>query len=41
MRDKILDTARYPSLERTLLDHTPLAIGDLRDPRLGAGRGAS
>ena len=34
-RDTILDTSRYPSLERTLLDHTPLAIGDLRDPRLG------
>src|SRR5512140_2017510 len=35
VRDKILDTARYPSLERTLLDHTPLVIGDLRDRRLG------
>ena len=34
-RDTILDTSRYPSLERTLLDHTPLAIDDLRDPRLG------
>ena len=36
LRDKILDTSRYPSLERTLLDHTPLAICDLRDDRLGA-----
>ena len=36
VRDTLLDTSRYPSLERTLLDHTPLAIGDLRDPRLGA-----
>ena len=35
LRDKILDTGRYPSLERTLLDHTPLAISDLRDERLG------
>jgi excisionase family DNA binding protein len=35
LRDKILDTSRYPSLERTLLDHTPLAVGDLRDGRLG------
>ena len=35
LRDKILDTARYPSLERTLLDYSPLAIGDLRDERLG------
>jgi diguanylate cyclase (GGDEF)-like protein len=34
-RDMVLDTSRYPSLERTLLDHSPLAIGDLRDPRLG------
>ncbi|HEX5641849.1 MAG TPA: GAF domain-containing protein [Thermoleophilia bacterium] len=34
-RDTILDTSSYPSLERTLLDHTPLAICDLRDPRLG------
>ena len=32
-----LDTARYPSLERTLLDLTPLAINDLGDPRLGRG----
>jgi diguanylate cyclase (GGDEF)-like protein len=37
MRDNILDTSRYPSLERTLLDHTPLAIADLGDPRLGPG----
>ena len=35
VRDRILDTARYPSLERTLLDYSPLAIGDLRDERLG------
>ncbi len=35
LREKILDTARYPSLERTLLDHTPLLIRDLRDERLG------
>jgi diguanylate cyclase (GGDEF)-like protein/excisionase family DNA binding protein len=33
-RDKVLDTSRYPSLERTLLDHTPLAVGHLGDPRL-------
>jgi diguanylate cyclase (GGDEF)-like protein/excisionase family DNA binding protein len=33
--DTLLDTSRYPSLERTLLDHTPLVIRDLRDPRLG------
>ncbi|HTX67810.1 MAG TPA: GAF domain-containing protein [Thermoleophilia bacterium] len=36
-RDKVLDTSNYPSLERTLLDHTPLAIADLSDPRLGPG----
>ena len=35
VRDKILDTSRYPSLERTLLDFTPLVIADLRDERLG------
>ena len=34
MRDKVLDTARYPSLERTLLDHTPLAVRGLGDPQL-------
>ena len=34
--DTVLDTSRYPSLERTLLDHTPLAITDLSDERLGA-----
>jgi diguanylate cyclase (GGDEF)-like protein/excisionase family DNA binding protein len=34
-REKVLDTSRYPSLERTLLDHTPLTIGDIADPRLG------
>ena len=38
VRDKILDTARYPSLERTLLDHTPLAIGDLRRHASRRGR---
>jgi diguanylate cyclase (GGDEF)-like protein/excisionase family DNA binding protein len=37
LRGTILDTARYPSLERVLLDHTPLAIDDLGDPRLGEG----
>ena len=37
LRDTILDTASYPSLERTLLDHTPLAIADLGDERLGPG----
>jgi diguanylate cyclase (GGDEF)-like protein/excisionase family DNA binding protein len=35
VRDKILETGRYPSLERILLDHTPLAISDLSDERLG------
>ena len=30
----ILDTAKYPSLERTLIDLTPLLINDLSDPRL-------
>ncbi len=30
----ILDTAKYPSLERTLIDLTPLAIDDLTDRRL-------
>ena len=30
----ILDTAKYPSLERTLIDLTPLVIDDLSDPRL-------
>ena len=35
--DTILDTSRYPSLEQTLLDHTPLAIADLNDERLGPG----
>jgi diguanylate cyclase (GGDEF)-like protein/excisionase family DNA binding protein len=37
IRDTILDTSRYPSLERTLLDFTPLAIADLDDERLGPG----
>ena len=32
--DAILDTSHYPSLERTLIDHTPLAIDSLADPRL-------
>ncbi len=34
LRDTVLDTSRYPSLERTLLDHTPLAIAGLDDERL-------
>ena len=34
INDTVLDTSHYPSLERTLLDHTPLVIADLRDPRL-------
>ena len=37
----VLDTSKYPSLERTLLDHTPLAIDDLRDPRLSSGEVAT
>ena len=36
LRDTILDTARYPSLEFPLLDHSPLVINDLGDARLGA-----
>ncbi len=36
LEDKVLDTAGYPSLERTLLDLTPLVVKDLDDPRLGA-----
>ncbi|MFA4965471.1 MAG: GAF domain-containing protein [Thermoleophilia bacterium] len=35
--DAILDTSLYPSLERTLTDHTPLIIGRLGDPRLSPG----
>ena len=35
LANTILDTSAYPSLERTLLDHTPLAIDHLRDSRLG------
>ena len=31
---RILDTAKYPSLERTLIDLSPLIINDLSDPRL-------
>jgi len=33
---RILDTAKYPSLERTLIDLTPLVINDISDPRLSA-----
>ena len=36
LEDKVLDTSQYPSLERTLLDLTPLVITGLDDPRLGA-----
>ena len=32
--DTILDTSKYPSLERLMLDHTPLVINDLDDPQL-------
>ena len=32
--DTILDTSAYPSLARTLIDHTPLVIDSLADPRL-------
>jgi diguanylate cyclase (GGDEF)-like protein/excisionase family DNA binding protein len=35
--DSILDTAKYPSLERTLLDQTPLVINSIDDPQLGPG----
>ncbi|MCX6372441.1 MAG: diguanylate cyclase [Actinobacteria bacterium] len=35
--DTILDTAKYPSLERTLIDQTPLVIDSLSDPRLSPG----
>ncbi|MEI6724759.1 MAG: GAF domain-containing protein, partial [Actinomycetes bacterium] len=31
---RLLDTAKYPSLEQLLLDYTPLAVADLSDPRL-------
>jgi diguanylate cyclase (GGDEF)-like protein/excisionase family DNA binding protein len=34
--DQILDTSNYPSLEKTLIDHTPLVIDSLADPRLSA-----
>ena len=34
LKDRILDTGRYPSLERTLLDHSPLIIRNLEDERL-------
>ena len=34
--DQILDTSKYPSLEKTLIDHTPLVIDSLADPRLSA-----
>jgi len=32
--DTILDTAKYPCLEKTLVDQTPLVIDSLSDPRL-------
>jgi diguanylate cyclase (GGDEF)-like protein len=32
--DTILDTAKYPVLEQTLIDQTPLVIDSLSDPRL-------
>src|SRR5450759_3489425 len=32
--DQILDTSKHPSLERTLIDHAPLVIDSLADPRL-------
>jgi diguanylate cyclase (GGDEF)-like protein/excisionase family DNA binding protein len=32
--DTVLDTAKYPSLERTLIDQTPLVVDGLGDPRL-------
>jgi diguanylate cyclase (GGDEF)-like protein/excisionase family DNA binding protein len=35
-RGRILDTGQYPSLERTLIDLTPLVINDLSDRRLAA-----
>ena len=35
--DTILDTSHYPSLEQTLLDHTPLVVNDLGDEQLGPG----
>ena len=31
---QVLDTGKYPSLERTLIDFTPLAVNSLDDPRL-------
>ena len=34
LNDTILDTAKYPVLERTLIDQTPLVIDSLGDPRL-------
>jgi diguanylate cyclase (GGDEF)-like protein/excisionase family DNA binding protein len=37
LRDTVLDTSRYPSLEPTLRDHTPVALNDLNDERLGDG----
>ena len=37
LRDTVLDTARYPSLEPTLRDHAPVALNDLDDERLGDG----
>jgi len=32
--DTVLDTAKYPVLEKTLIDQTPLVIDSLSDPRL-------
>ncbi len=37
LRDTVLDTARYPSLEPTLRDHAAVALNDLDDERLGDG----
>jgi diguanylate cyclase (GGDEF)-like protein/excisionase family DNA binding protein len=35
--DTVLDTSKYPSLENTMLDHTPLVINSLDDPQLAPG----
>lgn len=35
--DTALDTSKYPSMERVLLDYTPLAVNSLDDPVLGPG----
>ncbi len=37
LRDTVLDTTRYPSLEPTLRDHSAVALNDLDDERLGDG----